>query len=38
MDDRRAKAVGLPKAPRLVDSIKATKAVVVAFERERLTA
>lgn len=33
---RRAKAVGLPKAPRLVDSIKTTKAAVLAFERERI--
>lgn len=33
---RRARAVGLPKAPRLVDSLKTTKAVVAAFERERV--
>ena len=33
---RRAKAVGLPKVPRLVEAAKATKAVVVAFEREKL--
>ena len=32
---RRAKAVGLPKVPRLVEASKMTKAVVVAFERER---
>ena len=31
---KRAKAVGLPNVPRLVESMKATKAVVVAFERE----
>lgn len=34
----RAKAVGLPNAPRLVDVNKMTKAVVVAFERERIPA
>ena len=33
---RRAKTIGLPKVPRLVDTVKATKAVVVAFEKERL--
>ena len=33
---RRAKAISLPNAPRLVESAKSTKAVVVAFERERL--
>ena len=32
---RRAKPVGLPNAPRLVAANKATKAVVLAFERER---
>lgn len=35
---RRARVVGLPKVPRLVEAAKATKAVVVEFERERLTA
>lgn len=32
---RRAKAVGLPKAPRLVDVHKSTKVLVASFERER---
>ena len=35
---RRAKAVGLPNIPRLIEATKTTKAVVVAFERERLSA
>lgn len=34
---RRAKAVGLPKVPRLVEAVKATRAVVVAFEKEQRT-
>lgn len=33
---RRAKPISLPNAPRLVESARSTKAVVVAFERERL--
>lgn len=33
---RRARPVGLPKVPRLIEAAKASKAVVVAFERERL--
>jgi len=33
---RRARAVGLPGAPRLVEAAKSTKAAVVAFERERV--
>lgn len=33
---RRAKAVALPNAPRLIETAKSTKAVVVAFERDRL--
>ena len=33
---RRARPVGLPNVPRLVEAAKQTKAVVVAFERERL--
>lgn len=32
---RRARPVGLPKVPRLVEASKMTKAVVLAFERER---
>jgi hypothetical protein len=32
---RRARPVGLPKVPRLVEAAKATRALVVAFERER---
>lgn len=32
---RKAKPVGLPKVPRLVEASKTTKAVVVAFERDR---
>jgi hypothetical protein len=33
---RRAQVVGLPKAPRLVDTQKVTKAVVMEFERDRV--
>lgn len=33
---RRARPIALPHAPRLVEANKATKAVVVAFERERV--
>ena len=33
---RRARAVGLPGVPVLVDAAKATKAAVIAFERERI--
>jgi hypothetical protein len=32
---KRARPVALPKVPRLVEAAKATKALVVAFERER---
>lgn len=33
---RRARAVGLPGVPRLVEAAKSTKAVVADFERERI--
>lgn len=33
---RRARAIGLPGAPLLVEAAKATKAAVIAFERERI--
>lgn len=33
---RRAKPISLPNTPRLVEAAKQTKAVVVAFERERV--
>lgn len=33
---RRAKAVGLPKAPRLVDANKSTRVLIADFERERV--
>lgn len=35
---RRARAVALPGVPRLVDTAKSTKEVVVDFERERISA
>lgn len=33
---RRAKAVGLPKVPRLVEASKATRVLIADFERERI--
>lgn len=35
---RRAKVVSVPKVPRLVDATKTTKAAILAFERERISA
>lgn len=35
---RKAKPVGLPKVPRLVEAAKAAKAAVLAFERKRVAA